>query len=170
MSRSSTTLALLGALTFVTACTTSHDVLQGGATAADRAAALAVVQEAFDAIEASDPDAWRAVLLDAGHFTSVRDTPDGRAVQARSFEEDLANTGRDDAHYLERWWDPIVLIDGDIATVWTSYDFFIDGQFSHCGTDVFVLLQTEDGWRIASIAWNVVRDCPPSPLGPPPDA
>ena len=38
---------------------------------------------------------------------------------------------------LERMWDPIVLIDGDIAMVWTRYDFFIDGEFK-CHGDIQV--------------------------------
>ena len=58
-------------------------------------------------------------------------------------------------------------VDGDVATVWTRYDFFIDGAFSHGGTDVIVLLRTDDGWRIASLVWTVETDPEPSPLGPP---
>ena len=69
--------------------------------------------------------------------------------------------------YLERMWDPTVLIDGDIATVWTRYDFWLDGKFSHGGTDVVVLLRTDDGWKIASFAWTSEPDATDSPLGPP---
>jgi hypothetical protein len=67
-------------------------------------------------------------------------------------------------------WDPTVLIDGDIAMVWTRYDFHIDGEFSHCGVDAVLLLRTDDGWRIASLAWTSEKDCNPSPLGLPPGA
>jgi hypothetical protein len=28
----------------------------------------------------------------------------------------------------------------------------VDGEFSHCGVDAFILVLTEDGWRILSIA------------------
>ena len=42
--------------------------------------------------------------------------------------------------------------------VWTPYDFHIDGRFSHSGIDVFTVVRTADGWRIASIAYTVDRE------------
>ena len=54
--------------------------------------------------------------------------------------------------------------------VWTRYDFYIDSEFSHCGTDAWIMLRTDQGWRIASLAWTSEQDCEPGPLGPPPPA
>ena len=42
--------------------------------------------------------------------------------------------------------------------IWTPYDFHIDGRFSHSGVDVFTVVRTADGWRIASIAYTVDRE------------
>lgn len=66
----------------------------------------------------------------------------------------------------ERMWDPEVRIRGRIAHVWTPYDFWTDGKFSHCGVDAFDLLRTDEGWKIAGGTYTVERDCQPSPLGP----
>jgi hypothetical protein len=64
-------------------------------------------------------------------------------------------------------WDPDVRIHGAIAVVWTRYDFWVDGKFSHCGVDAFDLVKTAEGWRIAGGVYTVERTgCPPSPLGP----
>ena len=53
--------------------------------------------------------------------------------------------------------------------VWAPYDFHVNGAFSHCGVDVFSLVRTAEGWRIAAVAYTVEREgCAPSPLGPPP--
>lgn len=41
--------------------------------------------------------------------------------------------------------------DGLLATVWTPYSFYINGNLSHCGTNNFQLLKTENGWKIFSI-------------------
>ena len=154
----------------LTACATP--VLQGAQTSeasdADHDAVLAVVDRAFEAINNDDQQAWREVLLDDGHFASVRGAAGERDVGARSFRDALANPAdRGGAVWLERMWEPTVLVDGDMATVWTRYDFHIDGVFSHCGVDVIVLLRTDEGWKISSFAWSVERDgCPESPLGP----
>jgi len=52
--------------------------------------------------------------------------------------------------------------------VLAPYDFFVDGRFSHCGTDIFAFLKGAGGWTITGVTYDVVREgCPPSPLGPP---
>jgi hypothetical protein len=49
-----------------------------------------------------------------------------------------------------------------MAQVWAPYDFHLDGKFSHCGVDMFTLVQGKDGWRIAAIAYTGRKDaCPP---------
>jgi putative lumazine-binding protein len=123
----------------------------------DRAAITDVVQRAFDAIETNDQAVWAEVLTEEGMFSSVRRDANGRRIGVQTYAEHAANTTPPPNDYLERWWDPIILVDGDIATVWTPYDFLIDGKFSHSGIDVIVLLRDDSGWKIASIAWNVEK-------------
>ena len=61
---------------------------------------------------------------------------------------------------------PEVRLHGTVATVWTPYDFWIDGKFSHCGIDAFDLVKTASGWKIAGVVFTVEPKCEPSPLGP----
>jgi hypothetical protein len=44
-----------------------------------------------------------------------------------------------------------ILIDGPMASVWTPYNFFVNGQLYHCGVNSFQLVKTVQGWRIAHI-------------------
>jgi hypothetical protein len=39
-------------------------------------------------------------------------------------------------------------IDGPLASVWTPYKFYFNGNFSHCGVNSFQVLRTKDGWKI----------------------
>lgn len=41
--------------------------------------------------------------------------------------------------------------DGLMAHVWTPYEFWLGGKFSHCGVNSFHLMKTDAGWRIISI-------------------
>lgn len=76
-------------------------------------------------------------------------------------------SGRSD-RLLERIWDVEVLSHDRLATVWTPYDFYLNGEFSHCGRNSFSLIHDNDGWRIASVTYSVLTTaCPESPLGPP---
>jgi hypothetical protein len=59
-------------------------------------------------------------------------------------------------------------VSGRVATVTAPYDFHLDGAFSHCGTDIFTLVNGPQGWRISGGVYTVIKQgCPPSPLGPP---
>lgn len=44
-----------------------------------------------------------------------------------------------------------VKIDGRMASVWTPYEFYFGGQFSHCGVNVFTLFKSAEGWLITAI-------------------
>ena len=66
----------------------------------------------------------------------------------------------------ERMWNPEVRIRGAIATIWTPYDFWTDGKFSHCGIDAFDLVKTDEGWKISGGGYTIEAQCDPSPLGP----
>jgi hypothetical protein len=44
-----------------------------------------------------------------------------------------------------------ILIDGPMASVWTPYQFYYEGKFSHCGVNSFQLVRLEGGWKIQYI-------------------
>lgn len=129
----------------------------------DREAVLAVIQSAFDAIAAQGEEGagmWEELLLERGTMSSVRNRDGVPVTRSTTFAEHVERTAGSspEQSYLERMWDATVLVEGDIAVVWTPYDFWLDGEFSHGGIDAATLLRTEDGWRIASLAWSVVPD------------
>ena len=131
-------------------------------------AVVAAVQHFFDAMAVRDTLAARAVLLPEGRFYSIRDSDDGPRVGSTTHRAFLDQLARPGAAFLERMWNPTVLIHGRTAVVWTEYDFHRDGAFSHCGVDAFSLFKTADGWKIAGTTYTVERTGrEESPLGPP---
>ncbi|PZU85081.1 MAG: hypothetical protein DI529_10545 [Chryseobacterium sp.] len=44
-----------------------------------------------------------------------------------------------------------ILIDGNLASVWTPYEFYYKGQFSHCGVNSFQLVKSNSEWKIQYI-------------------
>jgi hypothetical protein len=134
----------------------------------DREAILSTVQQFFDALAESDTALGRAAVLLEGQYFRLRESGDSLDLSRTphtQFLRDLAAGGND---FLERMWEPTVLQHGRMAIVWTPYDFHRSGEFSHCGVDVFNLIRTYDGWKIAGIMYTVEpTGCAPSPLGPP---
>ena len=133
----------------------------------DKAAVVAAVQKFFDTMASRDVDGARAVLMAEGRLFAVREQDGQPAARASSIEEYLKGLPSRKAEYRERMWNPEVRVHGPIASVWTPYDFWVDGKFSHCGVDVFDLVKTPEGWKISGGAYTVERTgCAPSPLGP----
>ncbi|MFC4164077.1 nuclear transport factor 2 family protein [Epilithonimonas zeae] len=44
-----------------------------------------------------------------------------------------------------------ILIDGNLASVWTPYEFYYKGNFSHCGVNSFQLVKLNNEWKIQYI-------------------
>ena len=44
-----------------------------------------------------------------------------------------------------------ILVDGNLASVWTPYEFYYQGKFSHCGVNSFQLVKANDKWKIQYI-------------------
>ncbi len=55
------------------------------------------------------------------------------------------------AKWDERLLDYKVEIDGNLAHVWTPYQFWLNGTFLHCGANSFTLTNTPEGWKIIHI-------------------
>lgn len=131
----------------------------------DEKAVITIVEQFFHALAAKDSSAARAVMEAEGRFYSVREEGTYRTQTHRDFFERIA---AEESEFLERMWNPTILIHGRIAVLWTPYDFHRNGEFSHCGVDAFSLIKTQQGWKIAGTVYTVERTgCPKTPLGPP---
>lgn len=161
-------LAAQGTETSTSRTTTTTTTRRAGGPDTPDAPVVAVVQRLFDAMAARDTASARALLLPGSQFVSARG--DTTIVRPRvqddtSFLRMLATT-KD--RLLERFWQPTVMVDGSIATVWAPYDFHVNGAWSHCGIDVVTLLKVGEAWQVTGITYTVQRrGCAPSPLGPP---
>ncbi len=50
--------------------------------------------------------------------------------------------------YLEKLLSCTIKIDGNLASVWTPYEFYLNGKFSHCGANSFQLFNNNGKWEI----------------------
>ena len=41
-----------------------------------------------------------------------------------------------------------ILVDGNLASVWTPYEFYVNEKFSHCGVNSFQLFKSDENWEI----------------------
>lgn len=136
----------------------------------DRAAIVATLERAFEGVATRDPAIWREVLLEEGIAVSFRPASDaGWEMRLVRNAEMIAGMEPGDLRLLERFTaEPTVLIRGPIAVLWGEYDFWIDGEFSHCGIDAADLVKIDGRWMIANLMWTAESEGCPTAAGPAP--
>ncbi len=139
-----------------------------GASAAateEEKAVLAAVQQVFNGMAAHD-----AAMIKNGMTADARlvASRPGRPPSATPVSDFANSISSNQNQLLERIWNPTVMIRGNIAMVWADYDFHLNGKFNHCGVDAFLLVKSDEGWKISAISYtSETEGCQPSPLGPP---
>ena len=148
------TLALLGAALAGAAGTANAQAAAAATHSADSAAALKVAVSVFDAMRKRDTTMARAAFAPDARLTTAATTRDG-APRVQSEKVDAivnALAQPSDSVWDERIYKPEVRVDGNLATVWMEYDFYLGSQFSHCGVDAFQLAKYPEGWKIVALA------------------
>ncbi len=121
----------------------------------------------FDALAEQDTAKAASVLTSDGLFHSVRVRDGKTMLRSTSHEEFIKSLSQNSDNFLERMWEPEVLIHKNIAFLWTKYDFHRNKEYSHGGIDAFSLVKTENGWKIAGLTYTIEqKGYENSPLGP----
>lgn len=107
----------------------------------------------FNAMRKGDSTMLKSVFSKDLVLQSVSTGKDGEAVLTTDAKNDFANViGTPHSEvYDERITFGDIKIDGDLASVWAPYKFYLGDKFSHCGVDVFQLMKTTGGWKIIYI-------------------
>ncbi len=130
-------------------------------------AVIAVADSALAAITRGDVIALTDLMVpEAVMFpTSTRDGVTNYRARTREAQRTSPLNG-----VVERGFSPKASVNGGVAIVWMPYDLYVNGNWSHCGVDVFTLVKAGEAWRIASLAWSAEQPpvCEKHPAGPPP--
>jgi len=107
----------------------------------------------FDAMRKGDSTMLKSVFAKEMVLQSVSTNKEGKTVisvdSANDFAKAIGTPHK--GVYDERIVYGDIKIDGDLASVWAPYKFYVDNKFSHCGVDVFSLMKTPSGWKIIYI-------------------
>ena len=118
----------------------------------------------FDAMSANDANLAASVMIEDGVINGYVDTSDGFQLIRVSHEQFLDDMRKRKDVVLERIRDVKILVHNRLAIAWTPYDFFLNGEFHHCGVNDFSLIRTDDGWKIAGVTYSIeVESCADNP-------
>lgn len=109
----------------------------------------AVVNQLFQGMKEARPDLVKTAFADSAVLQTIvrgREGFEVRNEQVAEFVASLSKIPKGDAD--ERIQFETIRIDGPLAIVWTPYQFYYKGQFSHCGVNSFQLVKIKGEWKI----------------------
>lgn len=108
------------------------------------------VNNLFTAMRNADPVLLRSVFADSAVLQTISVNREQRVIilneDVDDFVEFVKEVKKDSADERIRF--ETIKIDGPLAIVWTPYNFYYAGKFSHCGVDSFQLVKLNGVWKI----------------------
>jgi len=104
----------------------------------------------FEGMKSSDPLILKKAFADSAILQTIGRSKEGKTIirneKIDAFAESVGKAPKGSLD--ERIQFETIKIDGPLAIVWTPYQFYYDGKFSHCGVNSFQLVRTNGEWKI----------------------
>jgi hypothetical protein len=109
-----------------------------------------VVDDFFTAFHAKDTSALKQLCHPDIVMRTIANTKEGNKLKDEKFDEFLNSIATIPANlkFLERLLDYKIEIDGNLAHVWTPYEFYVNDKLSHIGANAFTLFNDSGKWQI----------------------
>ena len=124
------------------------------AAQSDREQVLAALDTFFVGLRTKDTALMLRHVDSATRFTLLRPTREGGLrVVVYSAREFITNvTAPNQPGIDEPIRNPVVQVDGDLASVWAEYQVIVADRVPHCGHDAFHLVRKQGAWRILNVS------------------
>ncbi|HAK12434.1 MAG TPA: hypothetical protein DIW54_09685 [Chitinophagaceae bacterium] len=109
-----------------------------------------VVNQLFTAMKTADAQLLQACFADSAVLQTIATNKEGKTiVRNESVAAFAASISKAPVGALdERIEFDMVKTDAALAIVWTPYQFYLNGNFSHCGVNSFQLVRFNGQWKI----------------------
>lgn len=152
-------IAVIASLSGFRTATPTEQCVPDGHQSEEETAVLEAMDRFLTAISESDLEGQAKMQTPDGMTYQWRPAEGGGmhiTARPNSYWTDPARN--DGSVYRERYWSPTVMIRGGIAVVWAPYEFWIDGETSHCGIDVVDFVKINGEWMVSNAMWTVEPD------------
>lgn len=112
----------------------------------------ATIEQFFEGFHEGDTSKMRSVMMPKVIMQTAYINTEGEGVLvdnegANQLLNAIANRP-DHQKWDERLLNFDIKIDANLANAWVDYEFWFNGNFSHCGVNSFHLVKTEGRWKI----------------------
>lgn len=124
-----------------------------GLTQNDTTEIKSLVLKLFDGMRASDSTAVKECFHENASMYTAAKRNDKTRLFTSPVQGFVTSVGTPHEElYDERLGEYSIDFDDILASMEVKYYFFLDEEFSHCGTNFFTFFKSNDGWKIISIA------------------
>jgi hypothetical protein len=111
---------------------------------------MATINTLFIAMKNGDASLFKNTFSDSAVLQTISRSKEGKTVvkneNVAEFAKVVGQLKKDSADERIRF--ETIKIDGPLAIVWTPYNFYYNGAFSHCGVNSFQLVRFDGAWKI----------------------
>ncbi len=111
------------------------------------------IQQLFKGMKNADGEMVKNCFADSAIMQTITKNKSGndyvKTDLAANFVSQIKTLEKDAAD--ERITIEAIHVNGPLAVVWTPYQFFWKGKFSHCGVNSFQLVRIDQQWKIQYI-------------------
>lgn len=120
-----------------------------------------VIETFFEAFHQKDTTSLEDFFMHDARLTSVQSSIGVVRTKEESVEDFIKAIGSipDDLSFEERLLGFNVFDASGMTLVLTPYEFYVNGSFSHCGTNVFTLVKKESKWKILALYDTRNKSC-----------
>ncbi len=120
-----------------------------------------VINRFFEGMEKGDTALLRSTCMPNPVFQTYMAEKGGKlVVYTQDFNEFVTFVGTpSQKKYKEVIQFGSISSEKSLASVWTPYKFYLDDKLSHCGTNSFQLVKTDEGWKIQYIIDTRRKNC-----------
>ena len=110
----------------------------------------ATINKLFTGMKSADAGMIRSAFADSAILQTITRNKEGATVIRNEAVDGFAKavSGMPKNAADERISFEMIRIDGHLASVWTPYQFYYEGKFSHCGVNSFQLVKLGGEWKI----------------------
>lgn len=109
-----------------------------------------VVDDFFAAFHTKDTVVFKQLCHPEIIMRTIANTKEGNKLVSENFDDFLKSIATIPANLkiFEKLIDYKVEIDGNLAHVWTPYEFYVNDKLSHIGANAFTLYNDNGKWQI----------------------
>lgn len=108
------------------------------------------IETFFEGFHAKDTITMKSMCSDTVMLQSISENATGNKLssdRAKAFYKSIASIP-ETIKFEERLLSYNIQVDGAMAHVWTPYEFYVNGTFSHKGVNAFTLYFDNNTWKI----------------------